>query len=82
MLAGGHAENAYHQPTLLVDLPLEADILWEETFGPVLAVAKVDSLEEAVEISDRSRYGLDFHLLVQSRNVWKAAGVLELAKST
>ncbi len=44
---------------MLADIPLEADIVWEETFGPVLAIVKVPDLEAALEVPNRSRYGLD-----------------------
>src|SRR5690606_21247359 len=36
------------QPVVLVDVPADARAITEETFGPVLAVTKVSSMEEAV----------------------------------
>jgi acyl-CoA reductase-like NAD-dependent aldehyde dehydrogenase len=78
LLVGGDCEDHYHQPTVLADLPLEADILWEETFGPVLAVAQVADMNEALEIANRSRYGLDSCVFTTNLDrAWQAAGALE-----
>ena len=78
VLAGGGAGECYHEPTVLVDVPLEAEILWEETFGPVLAVTPVDSLDAALDIANRSRYGLDSAVFTANLDqAWRAARVLE-----
>jgi acyl-CoA reductase-like NAD-dependent aldehyde dehydrogenase len=45
-------------PIVLVDVPDEARMMREETFGPVLAVNRVGSLDEAVDKANRSSYGL------------------------
>ena len=45
-------------PIVLVDVPDEARMMREETFGPVLAVNRVTSLDEAVDKANRSSYGL------------------------
>ncbi|HEV2069248.1 MAG TPA: aldehyde dehydrogenase family protein, partial [Acidimicrobiales bacterium] len=57
-LTGGTVAEAYHEPTVLADVPVDAQIMWEETFGPVLAVTPVDDLDAALELANRSRYGL------------------------
>ena len=66
MLLGGEVEAAYLQPTVLVDVPLEAEIIWEETFGPVLAVARAADLDTAITVANRSRYGLDSAVFTRS----------------
>ena len=78
VLLGGEVEAAYHQPTVLVDVPLDAEIIWEETFGPVLAVARVADLDAALEVANGSRYGLDSAVFTRSlEQAWKAAHALE-----
>jgi len=78
VLLGGEVEDAYHQPTVLVDVPLDAEIIWEETFGPVLAVARVADLDAALEVANGSRYGLDSAVFTRSlEQAWKAAHALE-----
>jgi malonate-semialdehyde dehydrogenase (acetylating)/methylmalonate-semialdehyde dehydrogenase len=44
-------------PTVLDDVPTGHRVLEEELFGPVLAVARAATLEEAIEIVNASRYG-------------------------
>lgn len=78
LLQGGGHQDAYVEPAVLADVPLDADIVWEETFGPVLAALPVDSLDEAIEIANRSRYGLDSAVFTSNLDrAWKAAAALE-----
>jgi acyl-CoA reductase-like NAD-dependent aldehyde dehydrogenase len=46
------------QPIVLVDVPEDARAMTDETFGPVLAVTKVASMEEAVRRANATSYGL------------------------
>jgi 1-pyrroline-5-carboxylate dehydrogenase len=57
---GGKAEgNGYYiQPTVFVDVPHQARIMLEEIFGPVLAITKVDSFEEGIDVFNNTEYGL------------------------
>ncbi|MGH9278615.1 MAG: aldehyde dehydrogenase family protein [Acidimicrobiales bacterium] len=78
LVRGGQREDAYVEPAVLVDVPLEAEIVWEETFGPVLAVVPVADLDAALDIANRSRYGLDSAVFTTSIDrAWRAAGALE-----
>lgn len=45
-------------PVILADVPEDSTAVTDETFGPTITVAKVASLEEAVERANASRYGL------------------------
>ena len=59
VLAGGegHHDN-FVTPTVLADVTDDMDIAREETFGPVAAVTRVRSAEEAVERANAGRFGL------------------------
>jgi acyl-CoA reductase-like NAD-dependent aldehyde dehydrogenase len=46
------------QPVVLEDVPKEADIYYQETFGPVLSLIRFDDVEEALRIANSSEYGL------------------------
>ena len=48
----------YIDPVVLVDVPDDARMMREETFGPVLAISRVGSLDEAVDKANRTSYGL------------------------
>ena len=45
-------------PIVLVDVPDDARMMREETFGPVLAITRVANIDEAVEKANRTSYGL------------------------
>ena len=48
----------FYRPTLLADVSNDADIMQEESFGPVLPVCPVDDDDQALEQMNASRYGL------------------------
>ncbi|HEX9160150.1 MAG TPA: aldehyde dehydrogenase family protein [Thermoanaerobaculia bacterium] len=55
---GDYAKGFFHQPTVFADVKPSMRIAQEEIFGPVTAVMKCDSLEEAIAIGNGVRYGL------------------------
>jgi succinate-semialdehyde dehydrogenase/glutarate-semialdehyde dehydrogenase len=60
VLAGGEPGDGgfFFQPTLLADVPLEADIMNNEPFGPVAVSRPFADLDEAIEQANRLPYGL------------------------
>ena len=48
----------FFAPTVLADVPLEAQIMTEEIFGPISPCMKVGSMEEALAISNSLETGL------------------------
>ncbi|WP_426185846.1 NAD-dependent succinate-semialdehyde dehydrogenase [Microbacterium sp. TWP3-1-2b2] len=48
----------FYEPTVLADVPADAAILDEEIFGPVAPIVVFDTEEEAVEIANRTPFGL------------------------
>jgi betaine-aldehyde dehydrogenase len=58
-VGGGALDGGYYvEPTVLVDVPIEAAAWQEEIFGPVLCVRTFDTEEEAVSLANASPYGL------------------------
>ena len=49
----------FFAPTVLTDIPLGAEILHKEVFGPVIALVGYDSLDEAVELANATEFGLN-----------------------
>ncbi|TCP21714.1 nonphosphorylating glyceraldehyde-3-phosphate dehydrogenase [Scopulibacillus darangshiensis] len=45
-------------PVLLDNVTTDMAIAWEEPFGPVLPIIRVENIEEAVTIANESKYGL------------------------
>ena len=58
IVAGGTHEGPIFHPTILTDVPYDAIVSNEETFGPVVIVEAVDTPEEAVAVANRVSYGL------------------------
>jgi succinate-semialdehyde dehydrogenase/glutarate-semialdehyde dehydrogenase len=56
--AGGFPTDLYWQATVLDGVPAEALVAVEETFGPVAPIVAIDSLEQAIELTNASPYGL------------------------
>ncbi|MGB7321435.1 MAG: NAD-dependent succinate-semialdehyde dehydrogenase, partial [Albidovulum sp.] len=48
----------FYQPTVLVDVPADAAIMSEETFGPVAAITPFDTEDEVVARANDTEYGL------------------------
>lgn len=59
----------YVRPAILKNVPAHAAIMKEEVFGPVLATAAYQSLDEAIQLSNDSIYGLAAHLWTQDLSI-------------
>jgi succinate-semialdehyde dehydrogenase / glutarate-semialdehyde dehydrogenase len=69
----------FFAPTVLTDVPLEADVFNNEPFGPIAAIRGFDHIEDAIAEANRLPYGLagyaftnsfnNIHLLTQSLEV-------------
>lgn len=56
--ADGFDKGYYFRPTVVRAPSNDVRICQEEVFGPVAAAIVVDSMEEAIAVANRSRYGL------------------------
>jgi len=56
--AEGFPTSLYWQPTILNEVPADARVAVEETFGPVAPIVAIDSLDHAIELTNSSPYGL------------------------
>lgn len=63
----GLQHGFYVQPTVFENVSTEMTIAQEEIFGPVLALIKVETLEDALAVANDSRYGLSASIF--TRNV-------------
>jgi acyl-CoA reductase-like NAD-dependent aldehyde dehydrogenase len=56
--AGGYPTPLYWPATILDGVPADARAATEETFGPIAPVVGISSVDEAIDITNRSGYGL------------------------
>ena len=71
LVAGGKrperfGKGFYYQPTALVDVRPDMALLREETFGPVAPLVRCRDIDEAIELADRSEYGLGASIYTNS----------------
>lgn len=69
----GLEAGSYARPTVFSRVPDDAFIVQEEAFGPVLVIQAYDHVDEAVELANRSEFGLSAYVvgadLQQARQV-------------
>lgn len=73
VLLGGRplkAAGYFYEPTVVVDVNHDMELMLQETFGPVLPIMRVEDEQEAVRLANDTRYGLDAS--VWSRNTTRA----------
>jgi aldehyde dehydrogenase (NAD+) len=71
----GLSKGYFFEPTIFVDAKPSMRISQEEIFGPVTALIKVDSLDEAIDVNNGVPYGLSSS--IYTRDVNKAFRAIE-----
>ena len=66
IVIGGKRQGAYFEPTILTNVTKEMRAFKEETFGPALSVTTFKTIEEAVELSNNSKFGLGVSLFTKN----------------
>jgi acyl-CoA reductase-like NAD-dependent aldehyde dehydrogenase len=83
VLVGGEVEGDLIQPTVIANAPPELKVCREEVFGPVCVVNAYESLDEAIELANGTRYGLQAGIFTADiRAALKAARELEFGGVT
>ena len=67
--------DRFVQPTVLVDVPEDSEAVQEETFGPTVTVARVRDMDEAVERTNATRYGLGSTVFSKARGMELASRI-------
>ncbi|KAE7998756.1 hypothetical protein FH972_003267 [Carpinus fangiana] len=74
LLTGGKplelgGKGYYIEPTIFTDFKEEMLIAKDEIFGPVMALAKFKTIDEAIERANKTRYGLAAGIVTKDLNV-------------
>jgi len=74
---GAHADRPgwFYEPTVLAEVPAEAELLDTEIFGPVAPVVTFETVDEAITMANATEAGLISYLYTQ--NLDHALGVAE-----
>lgn len=88
-VCGGQRDGALFPPVLLDHVPADCEVVREETFGPVVPVIRCKDLDEVIQVSNSTAYGLSSgvctdswttiqrlqaELKVGTLNVWEVPG--------
>ncbi|MCT8340311.1 NAD-dependent succinate-semialdehyde dehydrogenase [Flavobacteriaceae bacterium TK19130] len=66
ILIGGKRQNAYFEPTVVTNVTSDMTMFKEETFGPALSVTTFKDEEEAISLSNNSKFGLGVSLFTSN----------------
>lgn len=68
----------FYAPTVLVDVPADARILHEETFGPIAAILPFDSEADVTAAANDTEYGLVAYIHTQDpRRIYRLSRALQ-----
>ena len=68
LVIGGTREKNLIYPTLFDKVTTDMRLAWEEPFGPVLPIIRVKDKDEAIEIANKSQYGLQSAVFTENIN--------------
>jgi glyceraldehyde-3-phosphate dehydrogenase (NADP+) len=79
VLAGGHAKGTFFEPTVLSDVPLEAQVCSNEAFAPLVVVFPFSDFEDAIKQVNDSFFGLQTGVFTNNlANAWQGFSELEV----
>jgi acyl-CoA reductase-like NAD-dependent aldehyde dehydrogenase len=83
VVAGGELEGELLRPTVIADAGPELKVQCEEVFGPVCTVTRYRTLDEAIELANGTRFGLQAGIFTRSlQTALEAARRLEFGGVT
>ncbi|KDE05817.1 succinate-semialdehyde dehydrogenase [NADP+] [Microbotryum lychnidis-dioicae p1A1 Lamole] len=75
----GGERGSFYEPTILVDVPTSACLGEEETFGPLAALYRFDTEQEALDMCNSAEVGLAGYFFTENLSrAWRFAEALEV----
>ena len=79
VVAGGKADGTFFQPTILENVPVEAQVCSNEAFAPLVVVFGFSDFDDAVRQVNDSSFGLQTGVFTNDlANAWQAFNELEV----
>ncbi|MCD2346904.1 NADP-dependent glyceraldehyde-3-phosphate dehydrogenase [Clostridium guangxiense] len=79
LILGNKKEKNLMYPTLFDNVTTDMRLAWEEPFGPVLPIIRVNNIDEAIKIANESEYGLQASIFTRNMDdAFYIAGKLEV----
>ncbi len=83
ILTGGGLDGELLRPTVIANAAADLKVSCEEVFGPVCTITAYDTLDEAIELANGTRYGLQAGIFTANvKNALNAAARLEFGGVT
>jgi acyl-CoA reductase-like NAD-dependent aldehyde dehydrogenase len=83
VLTGGTLDGELLRPTVIADAPTDAKVSCDEVFGPLCTVAPYDTLDEAIALASRTRFGLQAGVFTSDvKSALRAARAARVRRST
>ena len=67
LVLGGNRKSAYYDPTILTGVTKDMPVFTEETFGPAIGITTFADEQEAMELSNASKFGLGVSIFTQDK---------------
>ncbi len=81
MITGGKRHSlggSYFEPTVLADVPNDAQVAKEETFGPLAPLFRFETDDEVLQLANDTEFGLASYFYSRDiSRVWRVAEGLE-----
>ena len=79
LLCGGTRDGAFVEPAVLVDVPVNSNLMCSEVFGPVIVLAPFATTDEAFDLVNDSEFGLQAGIFTHDiQTAFKAHRELEV----
>jgi aldehyde dehydrogenase (NAD+) len=68
VLCGGRRQGALLEPTVIADVPRDAEMVVQESFGPLAPILAVDDLDDAIQVANATAFGLSSGIVTNDMN--------------
>ena len=68
VISGGKRKGALLEPTVIIDIPRNADVVMQESFGPLAPILTFRDIDDAIALSNSTAYGLSSAIVTKNMN--------------